>query len=242
MSILKLDSSARVNRDATTPGDFQVNLSSAIQGKWDLKSIFICADFPVINSTNNTIPFTESATQKTATVPAGYYTKTTLLTAIGTAMTTASGGTNTYTVTLDSVTQSVTITASTVPFTLDWLSRSTNSMARLLGFAVTTNTASALTATGSGILVLNTVLSFNIAIEGVGTIVNAQGQLSTFYVPMTANVGTQGWIQYEPDQFDQRITIPSPLSTLRIRVLDDNGRVLPIRQDWQMLIGKLETF
>lgn len=232
----KLDSSHRANQ-ADTPADFQLNLSQPISGKWTLKSCFICADFPNVSSSNNRIPFTENATQKLATVTPGYYANNTIAAAVKTALDTASGGFNTYTVSLDSVTQKLTITASSGAFTLDWASSPTYSMASALGFEAT-DTASGLTTTGTKIVVLNSVLGFNIAIDGLTNIVNAKGSGSTFYLPMDSNIGSRSFSTFEPNGFQQTIDIKEPIGTLRIRILNDDGQVLDLQQNWQMILSQ----
>lgn len=73
--------------------------------------------FYVVNSSNNTFTLLEPASA-TVTIPVGNYTSLTLPTALGSALTSASPGGRTYTVTYSSTTLKLTITASAGTFTL----------------------------------------------------------------------------------------------------------------------------
>lgn len=73
--------------------------------------------FYVINTENNTFTLTE-VTSDTVTIPVGNYTSVTLPTALAAALTSASPGTRTYTVTYSATTQKFTITANSGTFSL----------------------------------------------------------------------------------------------------------------------------
>lgn len=73
--------------------------------------------FYVINTDNNTFTLAEPASA-TVTIPVGNYTSATLPSALGTAMSTASPGGRTYTVTYSATTQKLTITASAGTFSI----------------------------------------------------------------------------------------------------------------------------
>ena len=237
MTLIKIDSSLRSNPDAG-PGDFLIQLPILISGQWDLQSCFICADFPNISASNNRIPFVENSISKVAIVPPGYYTNRTLTDAIETAMNVASEGYNNYTVSISSVTQKITISASNASFTLDWASRPQSSMASILGFPEQ-NSSNSSVVTGERFVVLNSVLSFNIIVEECQSIINAKGLATTFYVPMSSKVNPFGWNLFEPNGFQQRMFIKYPKRAFRIRVTDDNGRTLDLKQDWQMILKQV---
>lgn len=76
-----------------------------------VKSVSIPFSFYMVNSTNNTIAFRESAdgTNRIATLPVGNYDASTILSALGTAL--SATGTQTYTVTYDEVSGRLTISA-----------------------------------------------------------------------------------------------------------------------------------
>ena len=237
MSLRKFDSALRDNA-ADSPSNFQITLSTPLSGKYELKSCFICADFPNISSKNNTIPFTEGGTAKTATLTPGYYTNATIAAAVTTALNNASGGFNVFSATINSITQRLTITA-TQPFVLNWGTRPSNSIARCLGFAAV-DTDNGVLIGGTTIVVIDTVLSFNIIIDGLGAIVNSKGMWSTFYVPMDQNSGTRSFVLFQPEEFQQCIDVSQSKSQLRIRVVDDDGQQLDLQQNWQMILAKMD--
>ncbi len=106
----------------------------------------------VFNSTNNTFTLTESdgGGDTTVTIPVGNYDSTTILTALATALNTASANSHTYTVTYSASTQLLTVTSnagSTNTFTLTF-GTSLNDPGRTnprlwLGFSGGANTSSA---------------------------------------------------------------------------------------------------
>lgn len=237
MSLRKIDSSLR-DHLTDTPSNFQITLATPIMGRYELKSCFICADFPNISSKNNVIPFTENGISKRATLTPGYYTNMTIAPAVQTALNHASAGWNTWGVAINPITQRMTISA-TQTFTLDWGTRPTSSIATHLGYEAV-DTAPSLLIGGTHIVVLDTALSFNIIIDGMGSIVNSKGMWSTFYIPIDQNVGTRSFTLFQPEEFQQCIDVPQSKSQLRIRVVDDDGQPLDLQQNWQMILGKMD--
>ena len=233
--MLKIDSSLR-DHASDTSSDFQITLARPIEGTWELKSAFICADFPTVSSSGNSIPFTENATLKTATLTPGYYTNLNIAPAVEDALNLASGGYNTYAVAIDNLTQKLTITSAINNFSLNWGTRP-NGMGNALGF-VSVDTSAGLTVTGTKILKLNPVLSFNIVIDGLGSIRNAKGQTSTFYIPINENVPAP-FILFEPKNFSQCFNLSAPQNSFRFRVVDDQFNVLNLQQDWQLVIQRV---
>lgn len=238
MQQLKIKSSHRKDPNSS-PGDFYLALTKPIQGKWALRQVFICADFPNINSRNNRIPFMELGVSKVATIPIGYYTSSQIVTALQNALNTASGGVNTYTCTLNPVTQQVTITG-TVAFTLQWASSPGSSAAATLGFQEK-DTFLAISCTAQSIVVANSIMSFNITIDGCGSIMDSRGNISSFDVPMITNVNPLSFMVYEPDLFQQIIAFKDSQRVLHIRVCDDDGRPLDLKQNWSMIWESLDA-
>lgn len=72
----------------------------------------------VVNTSNNTFTLTEGVSSATVTIPPGNYNSSLMATALGTALTTASPTTKTYTVTFSSLTQKFTIVVSAGTFSL----------------------------------------------------------------------------------------------------------------------------
>lgn len=94
-------------------GEIYLDSSDAI----NVTPLYATTDFYVINSENNTFTLTE-VTSDTVTIPVGNYTSVTLPTALAAALTSASPGTRTYTVTYSATTQKFTITANSGTFSL----------------------------------------------------------------------------------------------------------------------------
>jgi len=237
---LKLKSSQRLdakNSQTSTPGEYYLKLSNSIVGRWDLKQVFICADFPNISAQNNSIPFFENGVDKTATLPPGYYSNLDITNGLETALNTASGGYNTYTCTLDFITQKITVVSNPNTFQFKFASFPGKS-AKMLGFPIAIDTAAALTVTAPSIIVANSALAFNIKIDGCDSIIDSQGQPSTFDIPMNTDVSpVGGWMTYEPSEsFRQHLTFAQPERILHIRVCDDSGVLLNLQQDWSMIL------
>lgn len=240
---LKIKSSQRMDANTSqtsSPGECYIKLTNPVSGRWTLRQVCICADYPNINNLNNTIPFFENGVDKIATLPAGYYNSSDIITALQTALNTASGGYNTYTCSLNSVSQQLTITSAVNPFQLKFGTFPSGS-GTVLGFPVAANSSLGLSVTAPSIVVANTVLAFNIKIDGCSSIIDAAGQSTSFDVPMNVNVSPMGWVTYEPSEnFRQSITFGQPQRILHIRICDDNGVTLNLQQDWTMIWESLD--
>lgn len=95
--------------------------------------------FPNINSYNNTINITETGHAAiTATIPTGTYDISSLITALKTSLDTASGGTNTFTISFSDVTNKLSITSSTTEFTISYTNTSMKSFIGLTADISTT--------------------------------------------------------------------------------------------------------
>jgi hypothetical protein len=124
----------------TVPSTFFIKKPKAVR----LVDCHIPVVMDNVSSSNSDIVFTDGGGTHTATVPSGTYTITTLLAAVGTAMTAASG-VATYTATQNSGGY-VVITASVGTFSIDFTQP--NNMAQTLGFP-SAATPVATSATGS---------------------------------------------------------------------------------------------
>lgn len=221
MELIRINSSDRMNPGTTTPAQFSVNAQRTFDGDYLLRSIYCPLAFFNVNANNNRIYFKESNTNKIATLPPGNYTISNLPAAVATALTTASAGTNTFTVTQNALTSFLTITASSVPFSLMFGSNpSITSAWQLLGFALL-DTANNLSQTGTIIPNLSSLRTLNFNICNIGTIVDTQyNGHCTFSIPILADT-PNGIACYEPDSPWQRIRFDSPTRVLEISVLDD---------------------
>lgn len=239
-----ISSSARASGSSSS-SDFTLNLNTTLRGLFQLCDCYIPNATNNVNSTNSTIYFFENSTAKSAQIPAGAYTTTTLPSAIATALTTASGGFATYTCAISSTTNIMTIT-STQPFSLKFATNTANSAAGILGYT-NTDTSAATSQTASQMVNLDgTLLSFNIQISGNGeggsSIVDLSSSGSgayTFKIPITQNIG--GNILYQSTTASkQYLYLPSGAQTLRVFVRDDRGNTVGIAGDWYATIRRCE--
>lgn len=238
-SYIMISSSDRINPGTTSPGQFTINSNFVFSKRYLLKSIYYPIAFWNINQTNNRIYFTESATNKIAYIPPGTYSSSTLPAAVAACMTTASGGTNTFTVAQNALSSFLTITASTVAFSLTFATNQTSSAYQALGFAQV-DTASGLVSTGTTFPNLSSLRSMNINISGIGAIVDTKGNSQcTLCVPILSN-SPNGLGYYEPPlHFPQIITFNSPTSNLNISVLDNLQNIVQMQADWHMIVESI---
>lgn len=125
--LLFIDSSQRTSG---TSSSFDILLNQEVpMDSLKLQSVTIPNTFYNITSSNNSFTVTEGANTVSVSLTPGLYSINTLLTLLGTALTDNATLTGTYTCTLDSITQYVTISCTT-NFTVI----STGALARQLGF------------------------------------------------------------------------------------------------------------
>jgi hypothetical protein len=236
---IKISSSDRINPGTTSPGQFTINSNFVFSKSYLLKAIYYPSAFWNINQNNNQIYFTESAVNKVATIPPGTYSIVSLPAAVAACMTTASGGTNTFTVAQNALSSFLTITASTVAFSLTFATNQINSASQVLGFTQI-NTASALVSTGTTFPNLSPLRSLNINISGISAIKDTKGNSQcTLCVPILSN-SPNGLGYYEPPlHFPQIITFNSPTSNLNISVLDDLQNIIAMQAEWHMIVESI---
>lgn len=211
--------------------------SYTFTGSYELVEAFVPISYYNVNSRNNVIRLFDNGSAKTATITAGFYTSSTLTAAVKTALDAASGGFQTYTVSIDSTTMKLTVTAGAA-FQFLFGTVSTSSAASVLGFS-DSDTSAATSQTSDNIINLNPVLSFNINIEGEGDILTAAGNQQTFTVAITGN--SQSYVQYTPDPGAISVTFRTPKKTLRVKVQDDNGQLLDLNgADYYVLLREMK--
>jgi hypothetical protein len=233
---LRIDSSDRDNRGSSTPGNFIINSQEQFRGKWRLMSIYFPISAYNVNANfNNRIYFNEGGVSKIATITPGYYSlDDAFLTAIKSALDTASAGVNTFTVAQASTTGLISITASTVPFSTAFGNGASYSAAELLGFTQS-NSDSNLVQSGTLYPNLATLRTINVTINEIYTYMTTKNQnYSTFMVPV--NSDSPGVVYWEPtEHFPQEFDFPTGTTTLRIRVTDDNGQIINQQSEWHMV-------
>jgi len=185
-----------------------------------------------VSSTNNVIPFYENLTVKTATLTPGYYDTSSLLEEVAVQKTVASLGFATYSVTQSALPLRITIT-STQNFQLQFGSNTVNSAAAVLGYTPV-DTGMATSHLASNIANLAAVRSFNISINNESSFIDSQGRSCSFVIPILGNTGSVS--VYEPTAvFPQTTYFTSHVSTLNIKVTDDNGVILNLSSDFYFM-------
>ena len=124
-----------------------IQLQENVEGKFRVKNVIVPNTMYPVRSTNNLVYFSQSGTDRIATITPGFYTSATFITALDVALnnsTPAPAGT--FSTTYSSTTGKITITNSTTAFILQFGTFATiaaNSARKLMGFN-SSNTASAL--------------------------------------------------------------------------------------------------
>jgi V8-like Glu-specific endopeptidase len=235
MQYLKIDSAKRQNPGSTTPGQFTLQCQATMTGRYALKALYCSVDYENINGHNSKIYFREGGIDKVATLTTGYYTISSLLTEIKSAMDTASGGTNTFTVTRSTLPQRLVISG-TSAFELTFGTNTANSSAEILGYPAA-DTSSATSHTATNIINLASIRSLNFDFNGFSSVSDTTGRSYSLVIPITTN--TPGVQYYEPTEtFPQVINFDIPTRNLSISVRDDDHNVIPLQSDWFMIIQK----
>jgi hypothetical protein len=198
--------------------------------------------YNIRSGVNNVIKFTNSNSgggTKTGTVTAGSYTIDTLVTALGTAMTTGDG-TDTFTVTYSATTNKVSITtvAGTGTITVLFTSSTINST---IGFSSTANSSAATTVTGVNVFNLAQPYNLFINIPELELFhVQSSNQLDkpTFTIPVTSPEGDV--ISYFATQFlDQQLRFGNPRSfrELNVRLTLDGNEAADLNgSEWTLYL------
>ena len=256
--LFKLSSADRSASESVGSHSFVLRAGDAPEwnGTYRLVEALMPSTQYTISSSNNVIRFNESGVggggSLTATVPPGYYTASSLAVAVGTVMTTASGGYNTYTAATSSLTGLLTITATVggnffMENGTDTAIRDpiSTEMSQILGYPYQSSTTAAMTQTGTKPMNLSRIISFNILIDeanssGGNRIISSRGGTTlTFSIPVLTNSG--GIFHYKPvgnalmnpqEMFLKRTRV------LRIKVIDDQGNLVDLNNvDWWILLS-----
>lgn len=192
-----------------------------------LSSVLFMNTIYPFNSRNNTLIFQEDGvnTDLTATIPAGNYTVTNLLTELKTQL--DSAGSNTYTVTYSDTTLKITIATdgTSVKLTED------STCLKELGFPITgTSFGDPLTSSypieldGSNYLKI---------IANFGSNISSSNERVLDIVPLTSSVGSLHF--YEKQNLEwHRVDIQS-LSNLRLQLRDDKGNLFILPQNGNVI-------
>ena len=225
---------------STSSANFELNPVS-LMGSYETQYVAMFNSPYPVNSTNNIIYFTENSTPKTATIVAGNYSTSgtnSILTAIGSVMTTASGGYATFTATISATTGLITIT-STQNYSLTFATNTTSSAYKVLGYAVA-DTSSTTAQTGTRLPNLSGLVSIAINIKqaensGFLTSLGYAGQL---VVPLNASFG--GFVFNTSNLFTQFLHFRQRASKLNITVSDLAGNAVDLLgTEFEILLRKI---
>lgn len=242
---------SRDRQSGETVYDFTVNFNDPLPGgkRCKLTSCTIPCNVLVINDYNNTFYFRENGF---GPVPAiltnGVYDITTFPVAVKTAMDTASSAARTYTVSISSTTNKMTITGSSGTFQLYMRDPSVSNamtnedLIRRMGFSAATSTA--LSQTGDMQVYLAPPPSVLIQISNVdsSSLMTSQrdnyaNPSASFYVPL--GVSSYDFSKYsENTEFLQvREMLGGQQKNIRIRLLTSDGYPLVLQNDWEMSLS-----
>lgn len=229
MPLLKLRSE---QRDSGSIYDFRINrLSQKLCGKYHVRNFYAANTFWNVNSTNNVIYFNDGSA-KTATITPGFYTASTLVTAVAAALNVVGTG---FSCTLSSLTSAVTISNAT-PFILSWGTFTTNSAGEILGFS-SVDAPAATAQTAPHPVNLDMVQSYNFIIDGCtsGIVDMKSGNGYTFSLPITED--SLSVEHYVPIRCEHvAFVVSEQLSSLHVRVVDDNNKPIQLQHDYYLII------
>lgn len=205
-----------------------------------------------INSSNNKINFNENSTNKTATITSGSYTGALLASAVKTALDTASGGFNTFTVSYDNVSRKFTFSSAN-NFTLLFSTGSDKATTpyKALGFysqssglAVDSTTSTNIVSPqqcdlGGPISLLMNIKEWNSGDE----IQTSDNEFATFYIPLLN--GSGGICIYDQTLFKQVATYNNcpinAISQLSIKIYpsgkNNTSTTADIPLDWECVLN-----
>jgi predicted enzyme related to lactoylglutathione lyase len=200
-----------------------LTFARVIQGDYYIKSLNITNTFYNVDETNNVIYFYENSTAKTANIPNGFYSASTLATAAANALTTASAGFNTYSCSYNDTTKKYTFTASNT-FYFNWSADNNNNGAyEQLGFNKQTNTTSGTSVSSVNVINLSNPLGvfFNVS-DCNSNIQLSNGYASgVVYVPINVSYGSIARLEL----FNYATILKfNSVQNIRVRIIDNKGR------------------
>lgn len=206
------------------PSNAFYTFGTNLDGEYDLRCLLLTNTFYNVDSTNNKIYFNENSSNKTATITPGYYTVSTITTAVKSALDTASGGYNTFTVSIDSATKKMTFSASN-NFSFVFTSELTpyNTAHDILGIGYR-NTTAATSYTATNIVNLGDPMSVYINIDAADNqFMSASNDVfGCIFVPLVKVYGEV--IEINQLNYPQTIKIKHT-NRLRIQIRDADGQI-----------------
>src|ERR1700744_2412566 len=199
-----------------------------------------------VTASNNALDFNENSTNKSITpIAVGIYDASTLASTVASALTTASGGYNTYTVTYNSTTKLFTFSASNA-FTLLFGTGgyASTSLFKQFGFTSSSGLVGADSVTGTSctspyIANLSLPLSMYIIINDSTTLLQTtDGNNPHFYIP--ANSGSGGLVQFTRGEFFEQVIRynNTEMTYLQISLQFPNNASANLNgSEWEMILS-----
>ena len=237
---IKINSKDRIDKDSTGPSNFTIELNRELSGTFHLSTVHLPIMYNNINESNNELPFTENGESKIPYLAIGKYAgETVLKTQVLLAWNTASDS-NTYSATVDSLTNLFTFTADTLDFSFDF-SNTENSCAEILGFLPVDYESSELSLTSSRSYNLSTLQNVNIVINDIEAITDTNEIIDpSFTIPVLHNIG---FIQHyvPPEAHPEILIIETPTDTLSIKLVDDQNNEIVFEHEFYFVRKKVRN-
>ena len=230
-----------VKRQSGTIGNFIADFSnSPIEpGEYSLFSGVFSNSFYNINEYNNRIYFKENSTNLIAYLTTGFYNSSNITVNIKDSLENASllsGSSLTYTVTINSITNKLSISPSSGTIQILMNTNKTNSARFITGFLEDTQSLS--TVTGDSPVNLTYTSSYNIRIDGHGVLNYLRDNNNNFYsfsVPVMSD--SLSLFFYEPNVLP-RIKFENRCSRIRVMACDDDGNIINLQNDFYFILNK----
>ena len=227
--LLKIESSSRLSG---SPTDFKITLPRALQKGSEYKLMYahIPQSYFNVDSTNNIFSIDYQNTDALIEVPVGYYTASSLATALETALNQEMAPSYTVTVTFDEGTQRITIDSPDITFAVKMEDYRDNP------FGFESNTAKTYSHSGTSIVNLeryqHLCLDINdiVEVEGIGF-------GSTFCIPADENILSV--VSYSPEKhFPQTVTITNDTKVMHVKLKDKHNQIIDLREaDWFFILS-----
>jgi hypothetical protein len=192
-----------------------------------------------IRSGRNKFVFNEGGADIIVTIPDGNYNSTNFTTTLKTLMDAASTAGRTYTVSISSTTNKLTITGSAGTFSLEFAnSQTSEDMWKIMGFNYKVDTSAALAQTGQMPVRLDGDEYYALTLENIGndnmsSSFNIRGLMDL--IPMSGNFGDV--IYYKPNEVNNlNLGQLSQLKLMQIRICDKDGYDIPIADNCEVTL------
>lgn len=227
--------------DRTSASDpthqFAISFREPLDGKYRLAYCMIPDSvYNVRTGVNDMIYFNDNATNKSATLSAGYYTGSSLAAAVASVMTTASAF-QVYTCAYSTTTGKI-ATSAGANFYFRW-SVTAASAAVVMGYNAT-DTPAATSSASTNVLGLSGLLSLFIDIKEAslgGNIQSVDGLQSHLYIPL--NTGFGAYVSLEEQNLPQDIVFSQATRLLSISIRDSSNALVDLNgANWECLLRR----